>query len=105
MIPVFERVKTVHALDRAATVIGCRIVLLLENKQYLGLRRNSQHRDRVEYVFVFYVCVLRRSSVEDNLYLYLDLLTVFIVCWGGVRLSPLGMSATNWPVVPAPDDR
>jgi hypothetical protein len=24
---------------------------------------------------------------------------------GGVRLSPLGMSATNWPIVPAPDDR
>jgi hypothetical protein len=23
MIPVFERVKTFHALDRAATVIGC----------------------------------------------------------------------------------
>jgi hypothetical protein len=22
-IPVFERAKTVHALDRAATVIGC----------------------------------------------------------------------------------
>jgi hypothetical protein len=25
--------------------------------------------------------------------------------WGGVRLTPLGTSATNWPVVPAPDDR
>jgi hypothetical protein len=24
---------------------------------------------------------------------------------GGVRLSPLGTSATNWPIVPAPDDR
>jgi hypothetical protein len=24
--------------------------------------------------------------------------------WGGVRLSPLGTSATNWPIVPAPDD-
>jgi hypothetical protein len=23
MIPVFERAKSVHALDRAATVIGC----------------------------------------------------------------------------------
>jgi hypothetical protein len=28
-----------------------------------------------------------------------------IVSWGGVRLSPLGTSATNWPIVPAPDDR
>jgi hypothetical protein len=25
--------------------------------------------------------------------------------WSGVRLSPLGTSATNWPTVPAPDDR
>jgi hypothetical protein len=24
---------------------------------------------------------------------------------GGVRLSPVGTSATNWPIVPAPDDR
>jgi hypothetical protein len=23
----------------------------------------------------------------------------FIISWGGVRLSPLGMSATNWPLV------
>jgi hypothetical protein len=30
---------------------------------------------------------------------------VFLVSWGGVRLSPLSMSATNWPIVPAPDDR
>jgi hypothetical protein len=28
----------------------------------------------------------------------------FLVPWGGVRLSPLGTSATNWPIVPAPDD-
>jgi hypothetical protein len=26
----------------------------------------------------------------------------FLVSWGGVRLSPLGTSATNWPIVPAP---
>jgi hypothetical protein len=24
----------------------------------------------------------------------------FLVSWGGVRLSPLGTSATNWPIVP-----
>jgi hypothetical protein len=28
----------------------------------------------------------------------------FLVSWCGVRLSPLGTSATNWPIVPAPDD-
>jgi hypothetical protein len=31
--------------------------------------------------------------------------TLFLISWGGVRLSPLGTSATNWPIVPAPDDR
>jgi hypothetical protein len=29
----------------------------------------------------------------------------FLVSWIGVRLSKLGTSATNWPIVPAPDDR
>jgi hypothetical protein len=29
----------------------------------------------------------------------------FLVSWGGMRLSPLRASATNWPIVPAPDDR
>jgi hypothetical protein len=28
-----------------------------------------------------------------------------LVSWGGVRLSPLGMSITNCPVAPAPDDK
>jgi hypothetical protein len=28
----------------------------------------------------------------------------FLVSLGGVRLSPLGTSATNWPIVRAPDD-
>jgi hypothetical protein len=26
----------------------------------------------------------------------------FLVSWGRVRLSPLGTSATNWPIVPSP---
>jgi hypothetical protein len=29
----------------------------------------------------------------------------FLVSCGGVRLNPLGTSASNWPIVPAPDDR
>jgi hypothetical protein len=29
----------------------------------------------------------------------------FLVSWGGLRLSPLGTSATVWPIVPAPEDR
>jgi hypothetical protein len=28
-----------------------------------------------------------------------------LVSWDWVRVSPLGTSATNWPIVPAPDDR
>jgi hypothetical protein len=28
-----------------------------------------------------------------------------IIILSGVKLSPLGTSATNWPIVPAPDDR
>jgi hypothetical protein len=32
-----------------------------------------------------------------------SLLVFFLVSLGGVRLSPLGTSATNWPIVPAPD--
>jgi hypothetical protein len=34
-----------------------------------------------------------------------DIVLVRFVSWGEVRLSPLGMSASNWPIVPAPDDR
>jgi hypothetical protein len=29
---------------------------------------------------------------------------LFLVSWNGVRLSPLGKSATIWPTVPAPVD-
>jgi hypothetical protein len=32
-------------------------------------------------------------------------LSFFLVSWCGVRLWPLGTSATNWPIAPAPDDR
>jgi hypothetical protein len=37
------------------------------------------------------------SPVQSNIF--------FLVSWGGVTLTPLGTSATNWPIVPAPDDR
>jgi hypothetical protein len=29
---------------------------------------------------------------------------VFLMSWGGVRLSTLRTSATMWPILPAPDD-
>jgi hypothetical protein len=36
MTPVFERAKTVHALDRAATVIGSRLSLLKNKSRTAG---------------------------------------------------------------------
>jgi hypothetical protein len=30
---------------------------------------------------------------------------IIIIILSGERLSPLGTAATNWPIVPAPDDR
>jgi hypothetical protein len=36
----------------------------------------------------------------------LTMSVIFLFSWGGVRLtSPFGTSATDWPIVPAPDDR
>jgi hypothetical protein len=32
-------------------------------------------------------------------------IVLFLVSWSEVRLSPIGTSATNWPIVSAPDDR
>jgi hypothetical protein len=29
----------------------------------------------------------------------------FLFSWGGVRLSALGKSASNWPILLVPDDR
>jgi hypothetical protein len=29
---------------------------------------------------------------------------MFLVSWGGVKLSPRGRSDTLWPIVPAPDN-
>jgi hypothetical protein len=34
-----------------------------------------------------------------------SILSIFLISWGGVRLSPLSTSVTNWPIVPVPDDR
>jgi hypothetical protein len=84
-------------------------------------------------VFVLYLtCYITWSidfivtqSISSGLYdLYLDLLDFeinewmasshvkyvktfifffFLISWGGVRLSPLGLSAINWPIAPVPD--
>jgi hypothetical protein len=55
-----------------------------------------------------YSCVLYQplsQNIRELLgYNFLTFLA-FLVSWGGVRLSPLRTSDTNWPIVPAPDDR
>jgi hypothetical protein len=43
----------------------------------------------------------RLMSEDDTLHSSFS----FLVSCGGVRLSPLGASATIWAIVPAPDDR
>jgi hypothetical protein len=44
---------------------------------------------------------LFRATTATNFGVFLFLC---LVSWGGVRLSPLGTSVTNWPIVPAPDE-
>jgi hypothetical protein len=48
----------------------------------------------------------RKLSEERSIHVFNrshDVSFFFLVSWGGVRLSLLGTSATNWPIVPAPD--
>jgi hypothetical protein len=47
-----------------------------------------------------YKAIIRRIYRNVVLVLFF-----FLVSWCVVRLSPLGTSATNWPIIPAPDDR
>jgi hypothetical protein len=48
--------------------------------------------------------ILKRETVTSyNSTLFIMIIILIII--DGVRLSPLGTSATNWPIVPAPDDR
>jgi hypothetical protein len=50
------------------------------------------------HVTPYVICLRRKLSSVSNYF-------SFLVSLGGVRLSPLYTSATNWPIVPAPDDR
>jgi hypothetical protein len=59
-------------------------------------RYRLDHRGRYQWYFWW---VIYRHSLYRSSFFF------FFVCWGRVRLSPFGMSATNWPIVPAPVDR
>jgi hypothetical protein len=54
---------------------------------------------------------LRDILINVNLFTILlvsgtdSLLWFLFIFWGGVSLCPLGIAATNWPIVPVPDDR
>jgi hypothetical protein len=37
-------------------------------------------------------------------FLFIIIIIFYLVSWGGLRPSPFGTSATNWPIVPAPND-
>jgi hypothetical protein len=59
------------------------------------IKRKMQHKF---YVFMSYKNISNGINGEEIKFFIL-------LSWGGVRLSPLGTSATNWPIVPAQDDR
>jgi hypothetical protein len=44
-IPVFERAKTVHVLDRAATVIGRKHLRLLSSIPVLSSRKQTKNSE------------------------------------------------------------
>jgi hypothetical protein len=48
--------------------------------------------------------VFLQDHFLENLKPYVRSMSLSLVSWGGVKLSPLGTSATIWPIVPAPDD-
>jgi hypothetical protein len=73
-ISAFERAKTVHALDRAATVI----CLLL-------------------HILIFHV-IPGIVFLSETTNVHVTPSASFFISWCGVRLSPLGTSATDWPV-------
>jgi hypothetical protein len=46
MISMFERARTINALDRGATVIGWRLKYLRQMKEYTGEKRNAVFTDK-----------------------------------------------------------
>jgi hypothetical protein len=53
------------------------------------------------------ICGLRFCSCFSNfIHTLFSLIIIFLIrrFGGGVQMGPLGMSATEWPIVPAPGD-
>jgi hypothetical protein len=74
-IPVFERTKTIHALDRAATVIGSAAVYALilghVDRHNLHTRLSLSLYETLSYIvqdsfFIRVSCVLNRHFVKNR---------------------------------------
>jgi hypothetical protein len=92
-------------LDKRFQTCGryaCVMVRVLVNKPHASI-----HRPRQWWVGIELSAFVHSStSAAADVYLLTDFnVSFFFVPWGGVRLSPLGTSATVWPIAPAPDDR
>jgi hypothetical protein len=78
---------------------------LIVARQLLGRNAtavtNTRNKRRIVGRVVFNVARVISRKVGD---LFFPELLV-LVSWCGVTLSPLSTSATNWPIVPASDDR
>jgi hypothetical protein len=64
-------------------------------------------RPRMKYI-IFDFLYTRRNHAIGSLcpnFISSCVIDFFLVSLGGVRLSPLGTSAINWPIAPAPNDR
>jgi hypothetical protein len=51
------------------------------------------------------MCKQKKENRIPCVIFYFILFLFSFLGWGGLRLSPLGMSANICPIVPAPDDR
>jgi hypothetical protein len=70
------------------------------------LRLHSQPLpDNVHDVIVSNTALLLRTRDVPCSNLAYPILTFFFVSWAGVRLSSLGTSATDWPIVPVCSSR
>jgi hypothetical protein len=76
---------------------------------YLKQRQNTFFVKLVQNYTIGVLAIHKIGSLswilkQNNFYLGTVWVQFFLFSWGGVRLSPLGTSATKWPTVPAPDD-
>jgi hypothetical protein len=62
MIPVFKQAKTVHALDRAATVVKAFIKLKFLKRKWFTKQLNPQYSYILDNLLLFAVCFFARPA-------------------------------------------